>query len=134
MLEGIGGPELLFIGVLALLMFGSKRLPDLGRSLGRAMREFKKATSGVEQNLREVLREEPTPTIRPPVKAIRAKPPKKEPATKPETDGLQDAAKDQMSAGPELEKATETVETPTPSPAAQAARAGGEDDGPTTAD
>lgn len=69
LLEGIGGPELLLVGVLALLMFGSKRLPELGRAFGRALREFKRATSGVEENLREAMRDEPrTPVIRPPVK------------------------------------------------------------------
>jgi sec-independent protein translocase protein TatA len=67
-IDGLGGPEVLFIGILALLMFGSKRLPELGRAFGRAMREFRRATSGVEQNLREAMREEPeTPRIRPPV-------------------------------------------------------------------
>jgi sec-independent protein translocase protein TatA len=55
----MGGLELLVIALIALVMFGSKRLPELGRAAGRAIREFKKATSGVEENLREVLREDP---------------------------------------------------------------------------
>lgn len=84
LLEGIGGPELLFIAILALLMFGSKRLPDLGRSFGRAMREFKRATSGVEENLREVMREDPAPRIRPARKpAARPKPTKEPEEEKP---------------------------------------------------
>jgi sec-independent protein translocase protein TatA len=70
-LEGIGGMEMFVIGILALLMFGSKRLPELGRAAGRAIREFKRATSGVEENLREVMRETTTPTIRPPARPAR---------------------------------------------------------------
>ncbi|MDQ5821503.1 MAG: twin-arginine translocase TatA/TatE family subunit [Actinomycetota bacterium] len=37
----IGMPELLLLGLVALLVFGPKRLPEMGRSLGRGMREFK---------------------------------------------------------------------------------------------
>src|SRR5262245_15511354 len=51
----IGIQELLVIMVLALLVFGPDKLPDLGRRLGRAMREFRRASdefrSTVEQNL-----------------------------------------------------------------------------------
>ncbi|HZS32435.1 MAG TPA: twin-arginine translocase TatA/TatE family subunit [Methylomirabilota bacterium] len=51
----IGVQELLVIMVLALLVFGPERLPELGRRLGRAMREFRRASdefrSTVEQNL-----------------------------------------------------------------------------------
>ncbi len=38
---GMGMPELIFIMVIALLLFGAKRLPDIGRSLGRAIASFK---------------------------------------------------------------------------------------------
>ena len=37
----IGFPEILLLGVVALLVFGPKRLPEMGRSLGRGLREFK---------------------------------------------------------------------------------------------
>jgi TatA/E family protein of Tat protein translocase len=51
----IGFQELAVIGVLALLIFGPDKLPELGRRLGRAMREFRRASdefrSTVEQNL-----------------------------------------------------------------------------------
>jgi sec-independent protein translocase protein TatA len=40
---GLGIPELMVIFVIALVVFGPKRLPDLGRSVGRAMAEIKKA-------------------------------------------------------------------------------------------
>jgi sec-independent protein translocase protein TatA len=42
----IGVPELLLLGLLALVLFGPKRLPEMGRGLGKGMREFKESISG----------------------------------------------------------------------------------------
>ena len=42
-------PEILIILVVLLLLFGAKRLPEMGRSLGRGMREFKDAVTGNEE-------------------------------------------------------------------------------------
>ena len=42
----IGTPELIIIMVVLLLLFGAKRLPEMGRSIGRGLREFKEAVSG----------------------------------------------------------------------------------------
>ena len=42
----IGVPELILLGVLALVLFGPKRLPEMGRGLGKGMREFKDSLSG----------------------------------------------------------------------------------------
>lgn len=74
-LDSVGTPEVLVIGLLALLMFGSKRLPEMGRAFGRAMREFKRATSGVEESIREVMRDSPAkPMVRPAAKQVPASP------------------------------------------------------------
>ena len=43
----IGVPELLLLGLVALLLFGPKRLPELGRGLGKGMREFKDSVGGI---------------------------------------------------------------------------------------
>lgn len=48
MLGSIGMPELIIIFVIALIVFGPRRLPDLGRSLGRAISEFKRATNELQ--------------------------------------------------------------------------------------
>jgi len=48
----IGGPEILIILVAALLLFGPRRLPDLAKSAGQALRSFKQATSAVTDDLR----------------------------------------------------------------------------------
>ena len=47
---GIGPMELIVVLVVALLVFGPKRLPDLGRSLGSGMREFKESVTGAERD------------------------------------------------------------------------------------
>jgi sec-independent protein translocase protein TatA len=43
----IGISGIIILGVLMLLVFGPKRLPEMGRSLGRGMREFKDSISGI---------------------------------------------------------------------------------------
>jgi len=42
----IGLPEIMLLGLLALILFGPKRLPEMGRGLGKGMREFKDSISG----------------------------------------------------------------------------------------
>lgn len=54
---GLGLPELIVIFVIALLIFGPKKLPDLGRSVGRAMAEFKKASEDFKESMREEMKE-----------------------------------------------------------------------------
>ncbi|MDD5169289.1 MAG: Sec-independent protein translocase protein TatB [Syntrophales bacterium] len=53
---GIGMPELIVIAIVALLVVGPKKLPDLAKSLGRGLREFHKATEGVTDSLKETLK------------------------------------------------------------------------------
>ena len=47
---GIGPIELIVVLVVALLVFGPKRLPDFGRSLGSGMREFKESVTGADRD------------------------------------------------------------------------------------
>ena len=57
----IGFPELIVLGLVLLLIFGPKRLPEMGRSLGRGMREFKDSvTSDSHSGDRLAIPEEPT--------------------------------------------------------------------------
>ena len=58
-IEGIGGPELMVIMFVVLLLFGADKLPELARGMGKAMREVKKATSGVEQEIKRAMEEDP---------------------------------------------------------------------------
>jgi TatA/E family protein of Tat protein translocase len=48
---GIGMPEMLLLLAIALIVIGPKKLPDLAKSLGRAMREFKKATNELKETM-----------------------------------------------------------------------------------
>ena len=59
-LQNINGPEILLIFLIVLLLFGAKRLPDLFKSFGKSIREFKKATSEIEDDFRTAMEEEST--------------------------------------------------------------------------
>jgi TatA/E family protein of Tat protein translocase len=48
---GIGMPEMILILAVALIVIGPKKLPDLAKSLGKAMGEFKKATSDLKDSM-----------------------------------------------------------------------------------
>jgi Tat protein translocase TatB subunit len=55
---GIGFQEILLILLLALIFFGPKKLPDLAKSLGRGVAEFKKAADEVKKGLEDAVEEE----------------------------------------------------------------------------
>ena len=70
---GIGLPEMAIIFIVALLVFGPKKLPEIGRSLGKAMRSFQDATKEFESEFKQevdkiekVVKEPMTATIEPP--------------------------------------------------------------------
>ena len=54
----LGFPELLVIFVIALLVFGPRKLPDLGRSLGKSLAEFKRATNELKRTWEEEVKTE----------------------------------------------------------------------------
>lgn len=53
MFGNIGATELIVILVLALIIFGPGKLPEVGKAIGRSIREFKKAQSGLEDDEHE---------------------------------------------------------------------------------
>lgn len=67
MLGNLGMPEILLIMVIALLVFGAKRLPEIGSSLGKGIREFKKSMKEVTDDIdtptprRDLPRNDPPP-------------------------------------------------------------------------
>ncbi len=68
---GIGMPELLIIMAVALLVLGPKKLPEIARSLGRGMAEFRRASTELRNSLTAPLEEPPEQPVPPP------QPPKK---------------------------------------------------------
>jgi sec-independent protein translocase protein TatA len=60
MLGSIGMPELIIIFVIALIIFGPRKLPELGRSLGKSINEFKRASNELKNTLDEEIRVEET--------------------------------------------------------------------------
>src|ERR1700752_2282558 len=56
MFGSIGMPELIIILVIALIIFGPRKLPELGRSLGKSIGEFKKASNELQRTLEDEIR------------------------------------------------------------------------------
>lgn len=57
-IDGLGAPEMGLIFVLILVLFGGQKLPEFARGLGKSIREFKKAASGVEEEFKRALEED----------------------------------------------------------------------------
>ena len=58
---GIGFQELLIIAVVALLIVGPKKLPDLAKTLGKGFQEFRKATDGITDDLKQTMQSDDKP-------------------------------------------------------------------------
>jgi sec-independent protein translocase protein TatA len=59
----LGFGEILIILVLALIIFGPRRLPEMGRTIGRSLRDFRRATSDIRTELESELDEPPPVTV-----------------------------------------------------------------------
>ena len=49
---GLGTPEIILIAIVILVLFGAKRIPDLMQGIGKGVKEFKKATSSIEDEIK----------------------------------------------------------------------------------
>ena len=57
LLFNLGGQEVILIVVLALLLFGGKKIPELMRGMGRGIREFKDASNGVKNDIEDIMKD-----------------------------------------------------------------------------
>ena len=71
-IQGLGWTEVVVVLFLILLLFGAKRLPELARGFGKSIKEFKKATTEIEDDIRSAIEDEPQKT--PPGQAKPAQP------------------------------------------------------------
>ena len=62
---GVGGWEVVLILAVVLLLFGAKKLPDLAKGLGTGIKEFKKATREVTEEIQNAANESPAPKAPP---------------------------------------------------------------------
>lgn len=85
LIGGFGGGEILLVLVIVLILFGGERMPELARGLGKTLREIKKATSGMEDEIKRVLNEPPPSknTIKPAAHDVVALPPAETPPAPP---------------------------------------------------
>lgn len=70
-LQNINAPELILIFLIVLLLFGAKRLPELFKSFGKSIKEFKKATSDIEDDIRTAMDVDDESTHKPKVQNTR---------------------------------------------------------------
>jgi len=57
-MPSLGWQELVVILLIVLLLFGAKRLPEIGRSIGRGMREFKRSISGISDEVQRTVEDD----------------------------------------------------------------------------
>ena len=68
MFGSIGAPEITVIFLIALLIFGPRKLPQLGRTIGKSLAEFRRATSDLKRTLEKEINQEDPPPIPDPEK------------------------------------------------------------------
>ncbi len=87
---GLGVPEIILILILALIIFGPKRLPEIGRTLGKTLGEFKKATDDLKNTIEREVRVEELKQIGPsmitPAESVSRSEPAEPAAAAPEAD------------------------------------------------
>src|SRR5688572_18551001 len=111
MFGSLGVPELLLIFVVILIVFGPRRIPEIGRTLGKALGEFRKATDDFKSTIeREVRLEELkkiTPTVLTPFESISESVSRSEPVTAPAALDEPAAPTELVTPGPTEKSATE---------------------------
>ena len=66
-IQNLSSWEIILIFLVVLLFFGAKRLPELFRSFGKSVKEFKKATTDIEEDIRTAMEDTPTEKAQAPI-------------------------------------------------------------------
>ncbi len=128
----LGFSEMAFIFILALIIFGPKKLPEIGRQIGKALAEFKRASNEFKWQLEAEMRQieaeatrerlikeskatEPPPSIAPPTNG-EAKPAPPEAEVYPTTFGLEFRPTSKATEGASPAPGSELVDVPDPAP------------------
>ncbi|MCX6921634.1 MAG: twin-arginine translocase TatA/TatE family subunit [Verrucomicrobia bacterium] len=81
----LGGGEIILILALVLILFGAKKLPELAKGLGTGIKEFKKATRDVTEEMHSAMEEPPPPPKSLPVASPQPTPQVEAPQTVPQS-------------------------------------------------
>jgi len=84
-LFNLGGGEIILILALILILFGARKLPELAKGLGQGIKEFKKATKEVTDEVQSAMDEQPTPPPQKRLPSNTPQPAQPEHAEQPET-------------------------------------------------
>jgi TatA/E family protein of Tat protein translocase len=92
----LGFPEMIFLFLIALIIFGPKKMPEIGRQIGRALNEFKRASNEFKAQIEteisqldaETNRQTILPPVQPPSGTIASAPPAPPEISAPETNSL----------------------------------------------
>lgn len=95
MFGSLGFPEILFILVLALLVFGPKKLPEVGRTIGKALGEFRRATGDLKRSFDQEIREDASPPPRSAPRAETASPAAESPVEPSDADASSSSVDDE---------------------------------------
>jgi sec-independent protein translocase protein TatA len=108
----LGGPEILLILVLALIVFGPRKLPEIGKSMGRMLAEFRKASNDFKRTIEDEVEAEKSPPAAPPASL-----PPPGTATPPPAESLPPAGEAAAPSLPVAEPTPPTVSRQEPPPA-----------------
>ena len=114
----LGGPELLLILIIALIVFGPRKLPEIGKSLGKMMVEFRRASNDFKRTLEDEVEAEKLRTAIEPAHVDLSPPPAMNTETASPPDSVPYGGSDGYSDESAAEPDKSTAEEPAPSPGA----------------
>jgi sec-independent protein translocase protein TatA len=117
MFGSIGMPELIIIFVIALIIFGPRKLPELGRTLGKSLSEFRRASNELKSTLEEEIRLDEQRTSAPAIPPAPAQPAEQ---ANPSTPVYETEQADSPAYDPEPADASASVQEPEPADSPEA--------------